>query len=207
MKNDNVAYAAFGVNDVTAWLAESDGPIETKDYILSIGRSNRDWDYLIRALGNCGHPVIICCDELHRKNLPENIIVKNDVYGTEALRHMKYCKCAVIPIDDPILSSGETVLLQQMSFGKPVVITSPSTLAEGYIEHGKNGVIVEKTEAALCDAIEKIYSDGTWCAMLSKNARADFMDKYSLHAHGERVGKILLDRRILSPHVSAKKES
>lgn len=193
LKNCKAAFARFGVNDFTKELGEEDEPFPMKDYVLSVGRSNRDWDYLIRALRECGHPVIICCDELHRKNLPDNILIKNDVYGKETLRYMKYCKCAVIPIADPVLSSGETVLCQLLSLGKPVVITKPSTLADSYVENGKNGVIIEKTDEALRSAIDRIYSDAAWREVLSQNAREDFLNKHSLYAHGERVGKLLLD--------------
>ncbi len=185
LPTNKVAFVPFGVNDFSLWQNEND--LEEKEFIFSVGRSNRDWEFLISALKKQKQKSIICCDTLHVDNLPSHIIVKNDVTGTESFKYMENCKCAVIPIDDGRLSAGETVLLQQMCFGKPIIITRPSSLASGYIDDGINGIVIDKDEDQLLSAITKLYSDNAYCEMLSKNAREDFVRKYSLYSHGVHV--------------------
>ena len=195
LKMEQVAFAPFGVNDFRQWVNQND--LQKKDYILSVGRSNRDWEFLIQSLADCGYSVIICCDELKVKELPENIIVKNDVNGLETFKYMQNCKCAVIPIKDGALSSGETVLLQQMCFEKPIIITEPSSLASDYIVDGYNGISIKKDEKSLCEAINQIYSSDELSSYLAQNARKDFEEKFSLRSHGKAVGKIINHKKLV----------
>lgn len=195
LKDSQVAFARFGVNDFTKWVENND--LEEKNFVLSVGRSNRDWDFLIESLAGQPFKVIICCDELHRSNLADNIIIKNDVNGIEAFKYMQNCKCAVIPIKNGELSAGETVLLQQMCFGKTIIITRPSSLANDYIKNGENGIVIEKKQNELQEAVNTIFEDDKYCSMLSGNARRDFVSQYSLFTHGKAVGAILSEHKII----------
>jgi len=54
-------YLPFGVNDFSKTTMRDDAP--GQDFILAIGRSNRDWEFLIDALAGTHYPVKILCDE------------------------------------------------------------------------------------------------------------------------------------------------
>lgn len=183
---ERFAYVPFGINDFTKVVApkrENNG-----DYILALGRSNRDWDFLISTLGNTEYKLSIVCDELKYDNLPKNITLLNNVWGKASYEMIRDCMCMVIPILDSEVVAGETVLLQAMSFSKPIIITTPSCLAEAYVEDGKTGILVPKNKESLMDAITRLQADPTLYAYLAENSRAAYEEKYSLYSFGLRVG-------------------
>lgn len=192
---ERFVFLPFGVNDFTK-VIDMTKP-STNDYILSLGRSNRDWDFLIDSLGDTGYPVRIVCDELHRDNLPSNIRIYNNVWGKESYEFIKNCKFMIIPIMDGKIGSGETVLLQTMSFSKPIIITKPSCLADDYVIDGETGLIVAKDKEEIISAVEKLWNDNRLYDWLSMNCRQCYEDKHSLVSYGKNVGKTLINRGIL----------
>lgn len=188
-------FLPFGVNDFTKAVDMSKPA--TNDYILSLGRSNRDWDFLINSLGKTDYPVRIVCDELHKVDLPKNIAVYNNVWGTDSFEFIRNCKCMVIPIMDGKIGSGETVLLQTMSFSKPIIITKPSCLADDYVTDGETGLVVSKTEADLLEAITRLYCDDVLYNKLAKNSRKLYEKKHSLFSYGTNVGNTLKGKNCL----------
>lgn len=192
---DRFVFLPFGVNDFTK-VIDMTKPT-SNDYILSLGRSNRDWDFLIASLGKTKYPVRIVCDELHRDNLPKNIKIYNNIWGKKSFEFIRNCKCMVIPIMNEKIGSGETVLLQTMSFSKPIVITKPSCLADDYVTDGVTGLVVEKNETDLIAAVDQLYKDEELYKRLSKNSRKLYEDKHSLFRYGTYVGDTLIKKGCL----------
>lgn len=188
LKGSTVKFVPFGVLDY-----QKQGIVPSKgNYALSLGRSNRDWDWLIKEAASSPINLIIACDTLHRDNLPSNVRIRNDVNGEESLRLLAGCFCSIIPIDDPRLSSGETVLLQSMCFGKPLIVTSPSGLASDYVRNGINGFAIEKARSQqLAQKLTQINNNVGEYDSLSSGSRSEYESKYSLVAHGKNVGKAI----------------
>ena len=182
-------FIPFGVNDFSK---EVDCRIPPQcDFVLSLGRSNRDWDYLIDAFKTMPYNLKIICDELHKDSVPNNIEILNNVWGHESYEYIYNCKCMVIPIDDGRIASGDTVLLQAMSFSKPIIITRPSCLADDYVKDGYNGIVVNKTCEELAEAIERLFNDNSLYCELATNARKHYVDNHSLYTYGYNVGKMI----------------
>ncbi|MHC1721408.1 MAG: glycosyltransferase family 4 protein [Clostridiaceae bacterium] len=192
---ERFVFLPFGINDFSK-LFDTDEPAGD-DYILSLGRSNRDWDFLIDSLAETRYPVRIVCDELHRVSLPSNIKIYNNVWEKESYSFIRNCKCMVIPIKDGSIGSGETVLLQAMSFAKPIIITKPSCLADDYVSDGVTGLVINKNKTELLEAVNKIFYDADLCRTLSANARQLFLDKHSLYSYGTYLGKTLIGKGCL----------
>lgn len=191
---ERFVYAPFGINDFTKVVDMSESA--ANDYILALGRSNRDWDFLINSVADTKYPVRIVCDELHKQDLPDNVEVYNNVWEKESYEFIRNCKLMVIPILDGNIVAGETVLLQAMSFSKPIIITMPSCLADDYVEDGVTGLAVEKTKDAILSAIEKLYQDEPLYEHISQNCRRTYEEKFSLYSFGMRIGNILLSRNL-----------
>lgn len=179
---EKFCFVPFGVEDVRK-------ETEKGDYILSIGRSNRDWDFLIHALGGQKMPVRIVCDELRRENLPENVRIYNHVWGEEALEFLSRCRLVVIPILDGKVAAGETVLLQAMCLGKPVVVARPGGKWEEYIKNGENGFVVPKDREALRLAVGRLWNEDGLYDKISQNCRKSYEERFSLRGYGRRVGE------------------
>lgn len=186
---DKFVFIPFGVDDFAAQY-HPQAPA-TNDYVLSLGRSNRDWNFLLDSAEGLDFPVKIICDELKVAQPPANVQVLNNVWGKQTHEYIYHCKCMVIPIDDGRIASGDTVLLMAMSFGKPIIITKPSCLADDYVTDGYNGIVIEKDSQQLQAAVKALFADEQLYRRLAENGRQHYLDNHSLLTYGKKVGKII----------------
>ncbi|MBE5958155.1 MAG: glycosyltransferase family 4 protein [Lachnospiraceae bacterium] len=184
---EKFVFIPFGVRDYFEEMGFMQAP--TNDYILSLGRSNRDWDFLIKSFKSLPYNLKIVCDTLKENDVPKNVEILNDVWGDRQFEYIYNCKCMVIPIDNGKIASGDTVLLTAMSFSKPSIITKPSCLADDYVEEGYNGIVINKNSDELEMAIKKVFENKELYDELATNSRKFYLEKHSLHAYGNRVGE------------------
>ncbi|MCD7972278.1 MAG: glycosyltransferase [Candidatus Azobacteroides sp.] len=181
-----IKFIPFSVHDATSFPIH-DETLEKTDYILSLGRSNRDWEWLIKSFKDTTYHLIIICDELTYPDLPSNITILNNVWDYDTYKYIKYCKCMVIPILIGSVASGDTVLVRGMSFSKPVIINRPSCLADDYVKDGINGLIVNKTKEELLSAVNRIYGNKELYDSLAKNARETYLTTHTLLQYGKNM--------------------
>ena len=164
-----------------------------ENYSLSIGRSNRDFDFLVKVWSQpcLKNNILVIASDTWKPNqdLPSNIIYRNDIKYKESFAWIKYSQICITPIDDINLCSGDTVLLTGMMFARPVVITKPSTLAEMYVEDGVNGVCIEKNTEKAALIISNLLNDDEKRETLGNNARKCFLDKFSRKSMGIQLCK------------------
>ena len=157
-----------------------------EEFVLSIGRSNRDYDWLVKQWKEIDYPLYIISDTYKPTiEMPKNVTIMNNISGEKQYPYMVSCKALIIPINVENVSSGDTVLLTAMSFERNVIVTKNSTLAEMYIEDKKDGFIVDKKSKELKPIIEKII---TKKIDLGSNARKKFLDNYSRYIMGVNIG-------------------
>ena len=190
---DKFIITHFGVPDTYEEWKTSD--VDMKDYILSIGRSNRDFDFLVKVwkqenMKNI--PLVIISDMWHPKEeLPNNVKWLSNVTGDASRPWINCCKIMIIPIDDGNICSGDTVLLNGMMSKKPVIVTTPSTLSEMYIDNGKDGLCYDKDVKAFADKVAALYNDDDRIHQLGENARESYKEKFSRYAMGEAIAKAI----------------
>ena len=181
---------SFGIDDT--YEKYKDTKSEYENYALAIGRSNRDYDFLIRVWKNIPntYKLVIICDEYKQtEKLPSNIILRKDIGGEKQDPYIVNSNVIIIPLKDGNICSGETVLLKSMSFSKPIIITKPSTLAEMYIKNGENGFALKKDEKEFAKVLISIFNDKEKLTEVSKCARKCFEEKYSRYNMGKIIGK------------------
>lgn len=181
----------FGIVDMNKSIKDTN--VSLQNYSLSIGRSNRDFDFLVKVWSQpClkNNILVIASDTWNPScKLPSNIIYRNDIKYSESFVWIKYSKICITPIDDINLCSGDTVLLTGMMFARPVVITKPSTLAEMYIEDGVNGICIEKNSEKAALIIADLLSNESRRETLGNNARKCFLEKFSRKSMGIQLCK------------------
>ena len=181
----------FGIPDTYENWKET--KVEYSNYSFSIGRSNRDFDFLIDAweLMPEDELLVIASDTFFpKKKLPVNVIHRKDITGDTQFPYIANCKAMIIPIDDGTICSGDTVLLKAMSYEKLVVVTVPSTLGEMYIEDGKDGLLIKKELKKFVDIVLKeINSDSA--KKIGISARKSFLKKFSRYAMGRNLCQLL----------------
>ena len=163
-----------------------------QNFALSIGRSNRDYDFLINAWKNIKNlDLVIICDQMSYKGqIPDNVKIISNVTGDKQYCYFINAKMCIIPIKQGNICSGDTVVLTSMCFKKITIVTENSTLAENYIRDGINGYTISKKEGEFERKLNKILNSNN--SLISENARNDFLNKYTREKMGENVAKKII---------------
>ena len=164
-----------------------------EEYILSAGRSNRDYDFLIKTFEDTDYNLKIVADILttQMKNISsKRIQIYDHTFGKDYFDILRHSRIVVLPLDNPNISSGQLVLLQAMEMGIPVVICGSNVMDE-YIEDGYNGFIVEKDEQKLLKLVEQIWSDKGTYSKVSENAKRFYKEHGSVQAMAKNIAAIV----------------
>src|SRR3989304_3861014 len=113
------------------------------DYIISSGRTGRDYRTLVEAVKDLPVRLILVADyfNLTGISLPENVEVKYNISLNDLIRLTSSAKFVVIPLQDRSISVGQSVMLEGMALGKAVIVTR-NTATIDYIRDGENGILV-----------------------------------------------------------------
>lgn len=173
--------AKLGLEDLTIGIEKQ----SRGDYILSAGRSNRDYDFLIHTLLGQEYQVKIVCDAL-LAGTDKNIQIYNDVYYEKFFQMIADCYCVVVVLKNSEISSGQLVILQAMQFAKPVIVTKSRAVTD-YISDGQEGFIVPKDEQSLREKIDLLYRDKELYNKMSAKARESYERNFSMRSLGKQV--------------------
>jgi glycosyltransferase involved in cell wall biosynthesis len=194
---NKIIVAPFGLPDTyNKWKNSS---VEYENYSFAIGRSNRDFDWLVNVWGGIKNELLVIASDTYKPTvaLPHNVIHRTDISGDLQFPYIANCKAVIIPIDNGAICSGDTVLLKAMSFYKTVIATSPSTLGEMYIEDEVNGILVEKDATNINKTRNKIMSylgDDDKLSSIGNEARKSYELYYSRKSMGENIGNEILEK-------------
>lgn len=183
-------FTPFGVNSIEEKVRDIKCD-ENEKFILALGRSNRDWNFLIDTLKNSEYKLKIICDELKVKEKYKNIEIINNVCGQKSYEYIKKAFCVIIPIKNPEISAGQTVLLNSMQLKKPIIVTESRGLTDDYIVNGKTGFIIKKDKNELINVLKELYTSKELYNEIANNAYNIYKEKYSIKALGKIVGKIV----------------
>jgi glycosyltransferase involved in cell wall biosynthesis len=131
-------FLPFHTNVLNPALSKDEG-----DYVLSAGRTERDYSTLVQAMEGLHLNLIIVADKNSLRSIKQSSSVKIilDLPYEEYIKLLKKAKIVVIPLNPVVKSTGQVVMLEAMSFGKPVIITR-TTGSLDYIRDGENGLLV-----------------------------------------------------------------
>lgn len=154
----------FGV-DTEFWSPADDS---YGDYILSVGNdARRDYKTLIAAAEKTELPVKILTSRPLPTVLPSNISVlqgswkQPDLDDVELRRLYRKARFVVIPLVDSIQPSGQSVALQAMACGKPVILTRTAGLWTGkdFQDNQEILLIPEKNPTALAKQMLELWNN------------------------------------------------
>ncbi len=157
-------------------------------FILSAGRSHRDYPLLLRIAEDCGLPIHIVCgdDDLLNVPLSPSVTVLRELDRHAYLEQLRSCSFVVIPLVPRERSTGQVVALEAMAVGKAVICTRvPGTI--DYVEHDRNGLLVPPGDApALLASIRRLSTDPALRTRLTAEGLRDVQSKYSIEGHARR---------------------
>ena len=96
-----------------------------KDYIFSYGRSDRDFDTLIRAAATLNIKTYILSEKYQPKvPVPENVcLIRDFVSGKDMVQWISSSRMVVFPLKDYRVSAGQLSMLEVMALARPLIIT------------------------------------------------------------------------------------
>lgn len=148
-------------------------PQDEGDYFLAAGRTFRDFETLLAAVaGTCTRLIIVGgSGAVDRYSGHANVQVLENIHVAELEALVLGAKAVLVPLQDRPISIGQSVILQAMALGKPVIATRTAGTSD-YIEHMVDGILVNPADASdLRRAIETL-GDESVRLNLSRNARA-----------------------------------
>lgn len=157
-------------------------------FVVSAGRSLRDYLTIVRAAPKIPAPVVILCgrrDEIPVGPLPANLTVKRDVPREEYVDTLARSAVVALALQESLRPTGQVVMLEAMGLGKPVVATRhPGTV--DYIRHGENGFLVDPGDAeGMARMVQTLLDDPALRRRIGQQALEDVRRHYFLEAHAK----------------------
>lgn len=166
----------------------ADHPLPGEGFILAAGRSLRDYDTLLQAAPQINAPIIIIggSDDLQNTALPPNVTLLREVDREAYLDHIRRCSIAVLPLKKTTRPTGQVVLLEAMSFGKPVIATEQVGTVD-YIQTSVNGILVPPQEPeALARAVNQLLADPSAARAMGQAALQGIRNEHTHAVHTQR---------------------
>lgn len=183
---DKFVFIPLGIDDTIC--TDSVTTFDTKS-VFGAGRSNRDWNFLIDALGGSGYHVAIATDMI--MDCPHgNIKILRNCFGDEMLKEMKQSYCVVVPLNDARASAGQLVILQAMASGKPVIATRGSATID-YVTDGVTGYLIDNNRAQLMECLECLQNADVYNQMCN-NALNVYRQQHTLYSMGVNLKSLFV---------------
>ncbi|MDD2723553.1 MAG: glycosyltransferase [Methylovulum sp.] len=170
------------------WVAKNEGG---PGYVVSAGRSGRDYHLLCDAVRGLPVELHIICDSSHPLqglDCPANVTILRNCYGDKYVEELAGADMVLLILNNDNLSSGQMVLLNAMALGKLAIITRTATTME-YGEHLKTCYFVGP------DSVEEIRSAIGICSKpeiresIGAEAHRYFMENHSLEPYVQSLVK------------------
>jgi glycosyltransferase involved in cell wall biosynthesis len=197
---EKISYAAHGWYDPLRWydpekVSKSDALARAGKFILSSGRSYRDYGTLARAVEGTDVSVKVSgrAFNLAGVALPPNMEATGWLAEREFLDYLYESSFYVVPLQQITFAGGDSSVLQAMSFGRAVVATrAPST--ETYVEHGETGLLVEPGDVdGMRQAILHLWENPDEVTRMGQAARRRFEENHTIDKLAQRVYDVALE--------------
>lgn len=177
-----------------AFLLRPRAPEEA--FVLSAGRTFRDYGTLLESFRDQSLPLTIVAGRasLNGATIPPNVTVHYDLPLVELITLIARSTIVVLPLQDRQISVGQSVLLEAMAMGKPVIVTLVNGTAD-YVEHMETGVLVPPRDpAAIRDAVAMLTADPQLRRRIGEAARERVVRHHLPNHYFLGLSKVLAQR-------------
>lgn len=191
--SDRVTVNQFGV-DTKFWTP---GSGEEGNYILSVGNDGRrDYDLFVKAAKRINCRVKILTSRIINEEIPANVEIIAGSFSSgisdEQLRELyRKARMIVVPLIESPQPSGQSVTLQAMACGKPVVLTRTRGLwSESMMRDGDNVVFIPPgDEEKLADCVTDLIINPEKRNLIGRNALETTLSTSGIKGFAERLEK------------------
>lgn len=191
--DERVCFAPMHTDPALLDRARDDSAPESDLYIISAGRTFRDYKTLVSAVDGLDIRTVIIASPKNMDigGMPSNVSFRFDIPLKELDDIVAGSALVVLPLEDKRISTGQSVLLQAMALGKPVIATRTSGTVD-YLEHMVNGVLVEPGDPLeLRAAIKTLIQDNNLRRIIGENARETVLGKHLPQHYYGNISKIV----------------
>ncbi len=170
------------------------------DYLLAVGRENRDYETLVQAARLLNLPLIIVASSLWSshglslgaESLPSCVTIRSEFVPYPDLRALYAgARLVVVPLHPAPYAAGVNGVLEAMAMGRASVVTQSPGLAE-YLQDGVSNLVVPPhAPEALADAVTRLWNNAPLRQSLGQAARARVEAQLGMDAYAERVSHIV----------------
>jgi len=145
----------LGINEYPA-LINCDG-----DYILSVGRTGRDYMTFCEAIKDRNDKIIVVSNKKNVDGLefPANVSILFDIPLDDLLDLVSRAKYIVLPLKDSIHPVGLRMLFYAMERGKACIVTNTKTISEYFSENSPLIVVPPGDSESLRNAMDFLDSN------------------------------------------------
>ena len=193
-------YIPFGI-DVNFWKSEEVESFENKKEILFIGNdSNRDFDLVNKLAKHLSeYKFTFVTSEISKEKVSKNVTLHSGSWGNPALTDLELkslyekSRLTIIPLKDSLQPSGQSVALQSMMVGTPVLITKTSGLWDTtkLIDNENIFFLNENSLNFWIDKIVFLYNKDDELTLISKNSTKTIVDFFSTELFYENIKKLI----------------
>lgn len=191
-------FIPFGLN-LNFWKSELNNDIENKDYILFVGNDgNRDFKELINIVNsNQAQNFVLVTNQVNKSDfLFDNVKIysgswNNQVLTDDQLKKVyQNAKITIIPLKNSLQPSGQSVCLQSMSVGTPVIISETKGFWDiGNFKNKENIFFVKDNWSS---EINKIINNSDILKRVSKNGLITVKKYYDEKIFINKLSKIII---------------
>lgn len=153
------------------------------NFLISIGRSNRDFNFIESCLADFPMETFVFSD-VEKRRVNGNVHFTGTVKNANAALARSFC--VIISTDDPTVSAGQTLLITAMSLKKPIIVTKCEALTDDYITNGVNGLIIDKNKESLISAIEFLKNKSNY-DLISESGYKIWENNYTIYKMGTNI--------------------
>lgn len=173
-------------------LAEQPEVRNAEPYGIAAGRTFRDYDTLVSALAGTSNRMIIVGGSGTAAKYSDcpNIESLENVPPDELNRLIADADYVVVPLMEREISTGQSVILQSMALGKPVVATEvPGTV--DYVSHMETGLLVPVADhVAMAEALN-VMQDKAQSGKLATAAKAQIENNHQPYHYARKVKRLI----------------
>jgi len=187
---DRFKFLPFCV-DTEFWSNKSKKDLSKNKNIIFVGNDgNRDFELLIKLAESLKefNFIVVSSNEVFKEiNLP-NVKIYNGFWGSDQISDSDLkelyleSKLSIIPLKDTYQPSGQSVALQSMSLGIPVMITRTKGFWQKSLFFNNENIIFvdDFHHKTWIQKINEIFYDDSKIKKISKNAKETIMKNYKL---------------------------
>lgn len=177
--------------ETSRYFTEPARPI--KDCIFSYGRSDRDYDTLVRAVTPLDIQTYILSSKYRPQvPVPDHVsIIREYISGEEMVQWIASSRIVVLPLKDYRISAGQISMLEVMALARPLIITENMATRE-YAAHRETALFYPAGNAGeLTEQIRYLWDHGEEAERIGRQAR---QAASKLNDKRERIFSNLLER-------------